>query len=131
MARRLRAGRSYLFRRFQPPLGSRCYLALSARAHASSQYRAASLAIGHPRHTFARWAAARRIMNYAARMRPNPAPKRTACRRRSRGGGERLTVKCLLVTCLVLLTTAAEAGQEWELISITRGATWEVNQDRK
>src|ERR1041384_3328188 len=32
------------------------------------------------------------------------------------------------VLCLVLLAASAEAGQEWELISVTRGATWEVNQ---
>ena len=30
--------------------------------------------------------------------------------------------------CSVLLAASAEAGQEWELISITRGPTWEVNQ---
>ena len=34
----------------------------------------------------------------------------------------------LVVLCLVLLAASAEAGQEWELISVTRGATWEVNQ---
>ena len=34
----------------------------------------------------------------------------------------------LLVLCSVLLAASAEAGQEWELISVTRGATWEVNQ---
>ena len=38
-------------------------------------------------------------------------------------------MKRLLVLCsLLLLTTNAEAGREWELVSITRGATWEVNQ---
>jgi hypothetical protein len=37
-------------------------------------------------------------------------------------------VKPLLVLCLVLLAAPAEAGQEWELISVTRGPTWEVNQ---
>jgi hypothetical protein len=34
----------------------------------------------------------------------------------------------LLVLCSVLLAATAEAGQEWELISVTRGPTWEVNQ---
>ena len=34
----------------------------------------------------------------------------------------------LLVLCLLLLAAPARAGQEWELISVTRGATWEVNQ---
>jgi len=28
----------------------------------------------------------------------------------------------------VLLAAPAEAGQEWELISVTRGPTWEINQ---
>ena len=37
-------------------------------------------------------------------------------------------MKRLLVLCSILLAPPAEAGQEWELISITRGATWEVNQ---
>ena len=37
-------------------------------------------------------------------------------------------MKRLLVLCSILLAAPAEAGQEWELISITRGATWEVNQ---
>jgi hypothetical protein len=37
-------------------------------------------------------------------------------------------VKRLLVLCSVLLAVSAEAGQEWELISITRGPTWEVNE---
>jgi hypothetical protein len=37
-------------------------------------------------------------------------------------------VKRLLVLCSVLLAAPAEAGQEWELISVTRGPTWEVNQ---
>ena len=41
----------------------------------------------------------------------------------------RLTVRhFLLVLCLLLLAAPARAGQEWELISVTRGATWEVNQ---
>ncbi len=34
----------------------------------------------------------------------------------------------LLVVCSVLLAAPAGAGQEWELITVTRGATWEVNQ---
>ena len=34
----------------------------------------------------------------------------------------------LLVLCSILLAASAEAGQEWELISVTRGPTWEVNQ---
>ena len=34
----------------------------------------------------------------------------------------------LLVLCLILLAAPADAGQEWELISVTRGPTWEVNQ---
>ena len=37
-------------------------------------------------------------------------------------------MKRLLVLCLVLLAAPAQAGQEWELISITRGSTWEVNE---
>jgi len=37
-------------------------------------------------------------------------------------------VKRLLVLCSVLLAAAAQAGQQWELISVTRGPTWEVNQ---
>ena len=41
-----------------------------------------------------------------------------------------LPVTPLLVLCLVPLATPAEAGQEWELISVTRGPTWEVNQAR-
>ena len=41
---------------------------------------------------------------------------------------EGLTVKRLLLLCSVLLAVPAEAGQEWELISVTRGPTWEVNQ---
>ena len=39
-----------------------------------------------------------------------------------------ITVKRLLVLCSVLLVAPAEAGQEWELISVTRGPTWEVHQ---
>jgi len=37
-------------------------------------------------------------------------------------------MKRLLVLCSVLLAASAEAGQEWELISVTRGPTREVNQ---
>ena len=37
-------------------------------------------------------------------------------------------MKRLLILCSVLLAAAAQAGQEWELISVTRGPTWEVNQ---
>ena len=37
-------------------------------------------------------------------------------------------MKRLLVLCVILLATPAEAGQEWELISVTRGPAWEVNQ---
>ena len=37
-------------------------------------------------------------------------------------------MKRVLVVWLLLLAAPAQAGQEWELISITRGATWEVNQ---
>jgi hypothetical protein len=39
-----------------------------------------------------------------------------------------LTVKRFLVLCSILLPSPAEAGEEWELISVTRGATWEINQ---
>src|SRR5215470_138528 len=39
-----------------------------------------------------------------------------------------LSAASLLVLCSVLLPALAHAGQDWELISITRGATWEVNQ---
>ena len=39
-----------------------------------------------------------------------------------------LTVIRLLVLCSVLLAASAEASQEWELISVTRGPTWEVNE---
>lgn len=34
----------------------------------------------------------------------------------------------LFVLLSVPLATPAEAGQEWELISVTRGGVWEVNQ---
>lgn len=37
-------------------------------------------------------------------------------------------MKLLVVLCLVLVAAPARAGQEWELISVTRGAAWEVNQ---
>jgi hypothetical protein len=37
------------------------------------------------------------------------------------------TVIRFLVLCSVLLPALAEANQEWELISVTRGPTWEVN----
>jgi flagellar capping protein FliD len=37
-------------------------------------------------------------------------------------------MKHLLVICSVLLAASAEAGQEWQLISVTRGSTWEVNE---
>ena len=36
-------------------------------------------------------------------------------------------MKRLLVLCSILLAAPAEAGQEWELISVTRGSAWEVN----
>jgi len=39
-----------------------------------------------------------------------------------------LIVIRLLVLCSALLAASAEAGQEWELISVTRGPTWEVNE---
>jgi hypothetical protein len=32
------------------------------------------------------------------------------------------------VLCSVLLAAPAQSGQEWELITITRGPTWEVNE---
>jgi len=37
-------------------------------------------------------------------------------------------VKRLVVLCSVLLAAPAQAGQEWELVSVTRGPTWEINQ---
>ena len=37
-------------------------------------------------------------------------------------------VKRLLVVCSVFVAAHANAGPEWELISITRGPAWEVNQ---
>jgi len=39
-------------------------------------------------------------------------------------------LKRLLALCSVLLAAPAAAGPEWELVSITRGAAWEVNQAR-
>ena len=39
-----------------------------------------------------------------------------------------LSVKRVLVLCSVLLASHAQAGQEWELISVTRGPAWEVNE---
>ena len=37
-------------------------------------------------------------------------------------------MKRLLILCSFLLPAAAEAGQEWHLITVTRGPVWEVNQ---
>jgi len=37
-------------------------------------------------------------------------------------------VNRLLVLCSVLLAAPADAGQEWQLISVTRGSAWEVNE---
>jgi hypothetical protein len=37
-------------------------------------------------------------------------------------------MKRLLVLCSALLAAPAEADQDWELISVTRGPGWEVNQ---
>ena len=37
-------------------------------------------------------------------------------------------MKRLLVLCSILLAAPAQSGQEWELISVTRGPTWEVNE---
>jgi hypothetical protein len=37
-------------------------------------------------------------------------------------------MKGLVVLCALLLAAHAHAGQEWELVSVTRGAGWEVNQ---
>jgi hypothetical protein len=39
-----------------------------------------------------------------------------------------LTSARLVVLCSALLAVSAQAGQEWELISVTRGPTWEVNE---
>lgn len=54
--------------------------------------------------------------------------------RRRRNGKEphpgslALTVTRLLAICLLSSAALAEAGQDWELISVTRGPTWEVNE---
>jgi len=37
-------------------------------------------------------------------------------------------MKAMLVFFAILLAPSAEAGQDWQLISVTRGASWEVNQ---
>ena len=37
-------------------------------------------------------------------------------------------MKGLVLLVSVLLASSAEAGQEWELISVTRGPAWEVNE---
>jgi hypothetical protein len=37
-------------------------------------------------------------------------------------------MKTVLAFCAVLVAAAAEAKQEWELVTVTRGAGWEVNQ---
>ena len=37
-------------------------------------------------------------------------------------------MKRLLVLCTILVAAPAEAGPEWQLISVTRGSDWEVNQ---
>jgi len=37
-------------------------------------------------------------------------------------------MKRLLLVASCLFAAQAQAGQEWELISITRGASWEINQ---
>jgi hypothetical protein len=34
----------------------------------------------------------------------------------------------LAIVCSVLSAVPARAGQEWELISVTRGSAWEVNE---
>jgi hypothetical protein len=39
-------------------------------------------------------------------------------------------MRTLLVLCSLLLAASVEAGQEWQLITVTRGPTWEVNQAR-
>src|SRR5947207_15737428 len=46
--------------------------------------------------------------------------------RRLRSSG--LSLTRLLALCLVPLAVPAEAGQGWELISVTRGPTWERNE---
>src|SRR5689334_4615639 len=52
------------------------------------------------------------------------SPTRRETRPHDPGG----TMKSLLVLCAFLLSAHAQAGQDWELISITHGAAWEVNQ---
>jgi len=37
-------------------------------------------------------------------------------------------MKRILVLCSLLLAPPAQAGEEWELISVTRGPGWEVNE---
>lgn len=37
-------------------------------------------------------------------------------------------MKRILVLCTALMAASVHAGQEWELVSVTRGPTWEVNQ---
>jgi hypothetical protein len=37
-------------------------------------------------------------------------------------------MKYLIVLCSLLLAAPAQAGQDWDLVSVTRGASWEVNQ---
>jgi hypothetical protein len=39
-----------------------------------------------------------------------------------------LSATLLLLVCSVPFAAPARAGQEWELISVTRGSTWEINQ---
>ncbi len=37
-------------------------------------------------------------------------------------------MKRLLLLSSILLAVPANAGQDWELVTVTRGPTWEVNQ---
>ena len=37
-------------------------------------------------------------------------------------------MKRLIALCSALLAVRAYAGQEWELVSVTRGAGWEINR---
>lgn len=39
-------------------------------------------------------------------------------------------MKRLLILCAVLFAADIQAGQDWELITVTRGGGWEVNQAR-
>jgi hypothetical protein len=48
--------------------------------------------------------------------------------RRAKFGLKKPPLKRALVLWALLLAAPAQAGQEWELVSITRGAGWEVNQ---